>query len=176
MRVAATLHIGSAARAESDRPHLLVLLSSLRRWANQWTGIAGLSQGWPEHVVAIFDATTIGNGPAGIASHPQLGNFLVASNNPLVLSRVADRLLGVESPDFGSAQHMPAYELIGDTELIDQRWMPIDTGFPARLSRWAHGWRPEYARWPKRDQELYTSWLYDTEWGRLFRSYRRRDL
>ncbi len=176
VRVAHSLHIGSAALVENERPDLLVLLGSLRRRANEWLSVAGLSQDWPEQVVAIFDATTIGNGPAGIASHPQLGNFLVASNNLFVLHWIANRLLGVESREHGSIQRLPTYELIGDTELFDQRWMPIEYGFPATLSRWANARQPEYGRWSKRDQELYTSWLYDTEWGRLFRSYHRRDV
>jgi hypothetical protein len=124
--------------------------------------------------LAVLDGTTIGNGPPGDASHPEIGNLLIASLDPIAADAVMATLLAIHpieevahlalahSHGLGCADP-GQIELIGDTELIEQRWRP----HPAR------SWniRRSLLSWPAQDRERYTSWVKQTDWGKLFASY-----
>jgi hypothetical protein len=126
--------------------------------------------------LAILDGTTIGNGPPGSAGNPEVGNLLIASLDPIAADAIAATLLAIHPVEdvahlalahangLGCAEP-GQIELIGDTELSDQRWPP----HPAR--RWDI--RRSLQSWTAQDREHYTDWVNQTAWGKLFASYYR---
>ena len=173
--VANSLGMVNSYDTQETEPRLVVLLASLRRGPHRPCG--GTTRLWPrdstpQAILAVLDATTIGNGPPGTADNPELGNHLLASNDPAALDEVACALLGIDH-ECRHNRIPPEYELLGDTNLLGQRWLPILSGRRARLAARLGRQHWEFERWTTRDQQIYTSWLSDTEWGRLFRIYRR---
>ena len=76
----------------------------------------------------------------------------IVASMPFVLE--AARLTGAPEPQS---------VLAGDCDLAALR-------FPPYRGRRYH-MPPAFGNWPARDQRVYTAWLYETAWGRLFASY-----
>ncbi|HEU5088871.1 MAG TPA: hypothetical protein VFT99_15560 [Roseiflexaceae bacterium] len=178
----------------AGQPHGLLLLPTLSRgprfalggscWlAHQLISAGAGSQGAAldsvlavqqlfEPIICLMDATTVGNGPPGRTTQPEVGNFLLGANDMTVLDRFACTLLDIDPaasmPFVLEAARLtgapaPQAVLAGDRELAVLRFRP-------HRSRRYHI-PPAFHRWPSGDQRVYTAWLYETAWGRLFASY-----
>jgi hypothetical protein len=148
-------------------------------------------------VFAAMDGTTAGNGPL-----PEVRNVLLASADPVALDAVAARLLGFDPlRDIASVRlaherglgigDPRQIEVTGDLDLARERWN-FSPGRPARAAallgrvarskRLAHAFDmlaalyQDYYRWPFEQRWVFESWLYSTEWGRLFARYQRLNL
>jgi hypothetical protein len=174
----------------------LVLLAPLRRGpAGPFSGALGCLAQAPEHALtalaqrrsrglatlAVLDGTTVGNGPPGAATHPELGNLLIASADPVAADAVAATLLGIDPlhdlAHLRQAQvnalgvaDIASIEVLGDPELLAHRWPALPTT-PAVLLRARF---ERHSSWTKRERDRYTSWIYDTGWGQLFAAYQRK--
>jgi hypothetical protein len=120
--------------------------------------------------LVLIDATMVGNGPPNRASHPEVGNLILATRSPAMAKELIAALLG-ERPFPTQVQ------LLGDTDAAQMRWL-AHTPPPSSLASWFTllfgTLRPQLPEWSAAERERYTSWLADTAWGRLFRQYHQR--
>ncbi|GAB4117120.1 MAG: hypothetical protein Fur005_35080 [Roseiflexaceae bacterium] len=120
--------------------------------------------------LVLIDATMVGNGPPNRASHPEIGNLILATRSAALAEEVIAALLG-ERPFPEQVQ------LVGDTAAAHMRWLP-HTHPPLPPTSWFNRLfgtlRPQVTEWSAAERERYTSWLADTAWGRLFRQYHQR--
>lgn len=183
---------------------LVVALSTLRRGSGvAFSGATRLALAFARHraTLAVIDGTTVGNGPAHKASHPEIGNILIASLDPVAADTIAATLLGLQ-PMLDIPHLQVAHEcgigtadlaqirLLGDHELATLRWpihpaprrRPWDSvatiarqfsSTVPRFSRLRQYTHTDFNAWTTTDRERYTSWLYDTVWGQLFVQYQR---
>jgi hypothetical protein len=160
--------------APANSSEMLVVLAGLQRMQHNsssyistfippvWAAL--YNAGRP--VLVVLDATTIGNGLPGMAAQPQIGNLLLASYNHAALDCITARLLANET----NASLQSTDRIEGDTDLLHQRWPAIAV---SPLERFVTRYIGRAAT-RRREYQCYTSWLYDTEWGQLFRSYQLR--
>jgi hypothetical protein len=115
----------------------------------------------------VVDAvTTIGCSVS--APRLDIRGALFASTNPAALAALAERLVGAAS---GSAE----FDLCGDPSIAGETWdaevgarrPPLRVTLAERFAQVAGLSQP-------RAQLLYEEWVFNTSWGKLFRSYQRR--
>jgi hypothetical protein len=178
---------------------LAVFLTPLRRGpASSYAGATRLAWQFARYrtTLAVIDGTMIGNGPANQASHPEVGNLLIASLDPVAADAIAATLLGLnplrDVPDLRIAHEqgigtadLSQIQLRGDTDLAALRWhahQPPERqllgNLPQRIAAQfnAFGQHPDPVEWTIAERERYTSWLHDTAWGQLFAAYQRTKL
>jgi hypothetical protein len=161
-----------------------------------------LTQARHSTVLAVIDGTSVGNGPYGQACYPEIGNLLIASRDPIAADAVAARLLGLDplhdvvhlrtahERGLGNAD-ISMIELVGDCELANLRWPPhapqtTSDGYRGLVTELAQALRRRifgqsavgahndtFNAWSEQDRQRYISWIYDTDWGRLFAQYQR---
>jgi len=191
-----------APAASYDHSDMAVLLTTLRRGQTGLaTGATGLALKFARYrsTLAIIDGTTVGNGPPNQSSHPEIGNILIASYDPVAADAIAATLLGLDPlqdiPHLRVAHehgigiaHPGQISVCGDIELAALRWYAhqvpartvLDTlaDFPQTIMQSFQQagrriGRPSdpVDRWTAGERERYISWLYDTAWGQLFAVY-----
>jgi hypothetical protein len=175
---------------------LAVFLSPLRRGpASSYAGATRLAWQFARYrtTLAVIDGTMVGNGPANHANHPEIGNLLIASLDPVAADTIAATLLGLnplqDVPDLRIAHEqgigiadLSQIQLRGDTDLATLRWYAHQPpkrqllgNLPQRIAaRLRTFGQHDPVEWTIAERERYTSWLHDTAWGQLFAAYQRR--
>jgi uncharacterized protein (DUF362 family) len=145
---------------------------------------------------AVMDGTTASDGPA----RPQIKNAIVASGDVVALDAVATRLMGGDplrdvkylrlAHERGLGVADPReIELVGDYDLAKENWQfnMGDPGHYRLLKPLQRRFRPtlgpprliselyrDFYRWPVKERSVFESWLYGTQWGRLFGRYQKQ--
>jgi hypothetical protein len=168
----------------ADGAGLRVLLPTMKCDATHTiSGATLLAAGDTQHVFALMDGTTAGDGPGPRALRPVVKDMLLASADPVALDAVAATMMGFDPATIAHLGALPQVELVGDVQLAAQRWGFATGGrlVDRMRDRAAGGLFADlvargtaaYAemRWPLRDRAVFDAWRDATAWGRLHDRY-----
>lgn len=187
------------------------LLNTKRHYTHSWihatlVDLLKIQQEIHSGLFAVMDGTTAGDGPGPRTMRPVIKNVMLASEDQVAIDAVAASMMGFDpmSLEYIRLAHEQGLgkgkrediEVVGDTELADQRWgftvgdngasMVGDLMWFGPLKRMQKLFfhtplvnlfvlgsevYHDYYRWPLRDRRIFEAWRQDTDWGRLFDYY-----
>jgi uncharacterized protein (DUF362 family) len=187
------------------------LLNTKRHYTHSWihatlVDLLKIQKEIHSGLFAVMDGTTAGDGPGPRTMRPVIKNVMLASEDQVAIDAVAASMMGFDpmSLEYIRLAHEQGLgkgkreeiEVVGDTELADQRWgftvgdngasMVGDLMWFGPLKRmqklffhtplvnlfvFGSEVYHDYYRWPLRDRRIFDAWRQDTEWGQLFDYY-----
>jgi uncharacterized protein (DUF362 family) len=189
------------------------LLNTKRHYTHSWihqtlVDLLKIQKEIHSGLFAVMDGTTAGDGPGPRTMRPVTKNVMLASEDQVAIDAVAAQMMGFDpmSLDYIRLAHEDGLgagkpediEVVGDTELADQRWgfsvgdngasMVGDVMWFGPLKRFQKLFfhtplvnlfvmgsevYHDYYRWPLRDRKIFEGWKQETAWGQLFEAYQR---
>ncbi len=188
------------------------LLNTKRHYTHSWihatlVDLLAIQKEIHSGLFAVMDGTTAGDGPGPRTMRPVIKNVMLASEDQVAIDAVAASMMGFDPMELeyirladeqGLGHGRRAdIEVVGDTELADQRWgfsvgdngasMVGDLMWFGPLKRFQKLFfhtplvnvfvagsevYHDYYRWPLRDRKVFDAWRRDTAWGHMFDDYR----
>jgi uncharacterized protein (DUF362 family) len=187
------------------------LLNTKRHYTHSWihatlVDLLAIQKEIHSGLFAVMDGTTAGDGPGPRTMRPVIKNVMLASEDQVAIDAVAASMMGFEPMDLeyirladeqglGNGRR-DQIEVVGDTELADQRWgfsvgdngasMVGDLMWFGPLKRFQKLFfhtplvkvfvmgsevYHDYYRWPMKDRKIFDAWRRDTIWGQTFDYY-----
>jgi uncharacterized protein (DUF362 family) len=187
------------------------LLNTKRHYTHSWihqtlVDLLKIQKEIHSGLFAVMDGTTAGDGPGPRTMRPVTKNVMLASEDQVAIDAVAAQMMGFDpmSLDYIRLAHEDGLgkgrrediEVVGDTELADERWgfsvgdngasMVGDIMWFGPLKRFQKLFfhtplvnlfvmgseaYHDYYRWPLRDRKVFERWRSESPWGRLFCDY-----
>ena len=189
------------------------LLNTKRHYTHSWihetlVDLLAIQKEIHAGLFAVMDGTTAGDGPGPRTMRPVIKDVMLASADQVAIDAVAASMMGfdpmslpyislADEAGLGNGRR-ENIEVVGDTELADQRWgfsvgdngasMVGDVMWFGPLKRFQKLFfhtplvnvfimgseaYHDYYRWPLKDKKTFENWKRDTHWGRLFEAYER---
>jgi uncharacterized protein (DUF362 family) len=187
------------------------LLNTKRHYTHSWihatlVDLLAIQKEIHSGLFAVMDGTTAGDGPGPRTMRPVIKDVMLASDDQVAIDAVAASMMGFDpmSIEYIRLAHEQGLgrgrrdeiEVVGDTELADQRWgfsvgdngasMVGDLLWFGPLKRFQKLFfhtplvkvfvagseaYHDYYRWPLRDRRIFEAWKAETTWGHLFDRY-----
>lgn len=187
------------------------LLNTKRHYTHSWihatlVDLLAIQKEIHSGLFAVMDGTTAGDGPGPRTMRPVIKNVMLASEDQVAIDAVAASMMGFDPMELeyirladeqglghGRRENI---EVVGDTELADQRWgfsvgdngasMIGDLMWFGPLKRFQKLFfhtplvnvfvagsevYHDYYRWPLKDRKIFEAWRGETAWGRTFDHY-----
>jgi hypothetical protein len=187
------------------------LLNTRRHYTHSWihetlVDLLAIQQEIHPGIFAVMDGTTAGDGPGPRTMRPVIKDVMLASADQVAIDAVAASMMGFDPMSLPYIQladeqglgngRRENIEIVGDTQLADQRWgfsvgdngasLVGDVMWFGPLKRFQKLFfhtplvnlfvmgseaYHDYYRWPLRDKRVFEAWKQETHWGRLFADY-----